>query len=44
MTYSGNNTYTLSYIRHTDKWHEVFYEQDVEKCFELIAHEPYFLP
>ncbi len=44
MNYTGNNTYTLAYLRHTGKWHEVFHEQDVDKCFELIAHEPFFLP
>ena len=44
MNYTGNNTYTLSYLRHNDQWHEVFYKQDVDTCFELIAHDPCFMP
>lgn len=44
MAYSGNNTYTLAYMRHTGQWYEIFYGRDVQECFDLIAHEPYFLP
>ena len=44
MAYTGNNTYTLAYMRHTGQWQEVFHDLGAQVCFDLIARESLFLP
>lgn len=43
MEYVGNNLFNLAYMRHTGKWHEVFFEQTLQEALELIRREPHFL-
>lgn len=43
MEYVGNNLFNLAYMRHTGKWHEIFYEQTLKEALELIRREPHFL-
>lgn len=43
MKYIGGDSFSLSYMRHTGKWHEVFYELSLDECLAVIKDEPYFL-
>ncbi len=44
IEYVGNNTYNLSYMRHTGKWHSVFYELKLEECLHEVRENPIFQP
>jgi hypothetical protein len=39
-----DNTYNLSYFRHTGQWWQVFEEQSLESCLESIKTNPIFYP
>ncbi len=44
ITYFSNENCTLSYFRHTGKWHEVFEGLTLDQCFETIRKEEIFYP
>jgi hypothetical protein len=44
LEYTGKDTYTLSYMRHTDKWQEVFSDLSLEACLETINNMEIFSP
>ncbi|MCP5003230.1 MAG: hypothetical protein GY941_04655 [Planctomycetes bacterium] len=42
--YTENNTYNVSYMRHTEKWLQLFIDLDLEEALSKIVDNPYFLP
>jgi len=44
MEYVGVDKFNLSYMRHTDKWGEVYQEISMLDSLKAITEEPYFAP
>ena len=44
LEYTGENTYTLAYMRHTEKWQEVYSGLSLEECISTINNEQIFWP
>ena len=44
MEYVGNDKFNISYMRHTDKWAEVFQDISMLDGLKAITEEPYFAP
>ena len=44
MEYVGNDKFNVSYMRHTEKWAEVFQDISMTDCLKAITEEPYFAP
>ena len=44
LEYAGNETFSLSYMRHTGQWIELFTNLSLDECLESIRSEPYYLP
>ena len=42
MEYVGNERFNLSYMRHTQKWWEIYQELTITECLKLIVEEPHF--
>ena len=42
--YVGRDKYNLSYMRHTDRWCEVYSGLTLDECFNLIKEDSLFLP
>jgi hypothetical protein len=44
LEYVGNNQFNLAYMRHTEKWWELYTELSLVECLKAIRDEPHFLP
>jgi hypothetical protein len=44
LEYVGNNQFNLAYMRHTEKWWELYTELSLVECLNAIRDEPHFLP
>jgi len=44
LEYVGNGRFNLSYMRHTEKWWEIYFELSIDECIAVIRDEPLFLP
>ena len=44
LEYTAEDTYTLAYMRHTEKWQEVFSGLSLEECISTINNEQIFWP
>ncbi|MBI1748045.1 MAG: hypothetical protein HYR55_15870 [Acidobacteria bacterium] len=44
MEYVGDNTFSLSYMRHTEQWWEIYAGLSLDECLRAIAEEPHFIP
>jgi len=44
MEYVGNDKFNVSYMRHTEKWAEVFQDVSMIDSLKAITEEPYFAP
>ncbi len=44
LEYTENNTYNVSYMKHTEKWQQLFVDKDLEEALSIIEDSPYFLP
>jgi len=44
LEYMPGQTFTLSYMRHNDKWFEIDYDISLEKAFREIEDGPHFIP
>ena len=44
MEYVGNDKFNVSYMRHTEKWGEIYQEISMLESLKVIAEEPYFAP
>jgi hypothetical protein len=44
LEYAGNETFNLSYMRHTGQWIELFTNLTLDECLESIKSEPHYLP
>ena len=44
MEYVGNDKFNVSYMRHTEKWAEVFQDISMIDSLKAITEEPYFAP
>ncbi|HCS91670.1 MAG TPA: hypothetical protein DIW77_16900 [Chromatiaceae bacterium] len=44
MEYMGNEKFNLAYMRHTEKWWEIYQELTMPECLKLIVEEPHFMP
>ncbi len=44
MEYVGEDKFNVSYMRHTDKWAEVYQEISMLDSLKAITEEPYFAP
>jgi hypothetical protein len=42
MEYVGDGLFNLSYMRHTEKWFEIFQDLSVDECLEIIKDYPHF--
>ena len=43
MVYIGDEKFNLSYMRHNDKWFELYRNLTIKECLNAIEHEPYFM-
>ncbi len=44
MEYAGNERFSLSYMRYTGQWREVYKNMPMSECLKSIAEEPLFIP
>jgi hypothetical protein len=44
LEYLGNETFSLSYMRHTGQWIELFTNLSLDECLESISSEPHYSP
>lgn len=44
MAYAGNDKFTLSFMRHTGEWVELFAGISVDECLNSIQNDPWFQP
>jgi hypothetical protein len=44
LEYTADGTYTMAYMRHTGKWHEVFHNLSLDECLKTIEQTPIFRP
>jgi hypothetical protein len=44
MEYVGDGLFNLSYMRHTEKWFEIFRDLSIDECLETIKNFPHFQP
>lgn len=44
LEYKGNERFSLSYMRHTGQWVELFTNLTLDECLESIRSEPHYLP
>jgi hypothetical protein len=44
LEYTGNERFSLSYMRHTEQWVEIFTDLTLDECLESIRNEPHYLP
>ena len=44
LEYVAKDTYTLSYMRHTEKWQEVYSDLSLDECLSIIETEDLFRP
>ena len=44
MEHVGDAKFTLSFMRHTGKWVELYTGQTVDECMKAIQHDPWFMP
>lgn len=44
MEYVGDGLFNLSYMRHTEKWFEIFQGLSIDECLETIRDFPHFMP
>ena len=40
----GNDKFALSFMRHNDKWVELFNGITVDECLKAIQNDPWFMP
>ena len=44
LEYNGNGHFNLSYMRHTEKWWEIYFDLSIDECIAAIRDEPLFMP
>lgn len=44
LQYTGNDRFSISYMRHTGQWVGLFTELTLDECLESIKNEPHYLP
>jgi hypothetical protein len=44
LEYTGEDTYSLAYMRHTGKWQDVYSDLSLELCLSTIEKEAIFWP
>ena len=44
MEYAGDGLFDLSYMRHTEKWFEIFQGLSIDECLTTIKDFPHFMP
>lgn len=44
MDFAGNSKFTLSFMRHTGLWIELFTGISVDECMKAIQDDPWFMP
>jgi len=44
LEYTGSESFSLSYMRHTGQWVELFTNLTLDECLESIRSEPHYLP
>jgi len=44
LEYVAKDTYTMSYMRHTEKWQEVYSDLSLDECLSIVSTEGLFIP
>ena len=44
MEHNGDGRFTLSFMRHTGKWVELYAGLSVDECMKAIQDDPWFMP
>ncbi|MBN1860652.1 MAG: hypothetical protein JW840_04235 [Candidatus Thermoplasmatota archaeon] len=44
LEYVGNDRFNLSYMRHTEKWWEIYFDLSLDECIAAIRDESLFAP
>jgi len=44
MEYTGDGHFSLSYMRHTEKWWELYTGLTIDECLAEIKDDPHFFP
>ena len=42
LTYEGADRFTLSFMRYTGEWVELYQDQSIDQCLEAIKVDPWF--
>lgn len=44
LEYSDGNRFNMSYMRHTEKWFELFHDLTLDECLDLVRDGCHFQP
>jgi len=44
LTYTGGDRFTISFMRYTGEWVELYYDQSLDECLEAIKTDEWFHP
>jgi len=44
MEYIGKNSFNISYMRHTNKWFEIYSKIEINEALRIITEDPHFMP
>ena len=44
LEYKSEDNFSLSFMRHTEKWFELYEDLSAEECLKIIKEDPNFLP
>jgi hypothetical protein len=44
LKHIGNERFSLSYMRHTGEWWEIYPDLSLEQCLNAVENEPHFMP
>jgi len=44
LEYTGANSFSLAFMRHTGQWIELYSDLSVDECLQAIKDDPFFIP
>ncbi len=44
LEYTGDNRFSVAYMRHTEKWQEIYFDLSLDECLERIREDPFLQP
>jgi len=44
LEHTATGRFNLAFVRHTEKWHELFADMTLDECLKSIGDDPWFQP